>query len=695
MNRNLEEECKSQVMRGDGEMSALMRGLDWSGLPAGRVCEWSETLRTVVSLCLGSRHAIEIWWGPEYLRFYNDAYRPILGATKHPQFIGRPGQEMWAEIWDTIEPLLRKVRETGEASWYEDYPLFVTRNGYTEESYFSFSYGPVYEGGEVAGIFSACTETTAHVLQRRRLRLLRQISVEGTAETLEQAVNSCTHLLSDDPEDVPFAMVFLCEPNGESMRLVSSVGLGQGAASIPESVPLSEFSLQPGASASPGVPFYPTLLKDISGWPSEIVAGPWNEPHDKVAVLPLRRANGDELAGVLVAGISARLNYSEEYRVFLDLLSAQVSSAVARTTAFLEERQRAESFAKMFDAAPAFMAVLRGPDHVFEMVNPRYRQLLGHRHLLGQSVRAAVPEVEGQGFLELLDRVYETGEPFHGDSLRVELQSAPDRPTEVRYLTFVYQPLKDAEERVTGIFVLGMDVSENVIAHEALRRSERLSAAGRLAATIAHEVNNPLEAMTNLLFLAKIDGGENLPKYLDMAEGELRRIAQITRQTLSFYKESTIPAPFDLSATVASILMFFKKQASAKGIAVLTDLKPGCEMVAIEGEIKQVLSNLLTNAIDAIHGEGGRIWIRTHKRDGAVRLLISDTGSGISPEVLKRIWEPFFTTKEAVGTGLGLWTTKEILAKHHARLRLRSNAKGAWRGTTFVIDFPADFAAQN
>jgi signal transduction histidine kinase len=685
---DLEEQRKGQVMRGDGEMAALMRALDWSKLPAGPVSMWSEPLRTAVSICLGSRHPVEIWWGPEFLRFYNDAYRPILGANKHPQFIGRPGRDMWAEIWDVIEPLLRRVVETGEASWYEDFQLFVTRNGFLEETYFSFSYGPVYEEGKVAGIFSPCTETTAHVLQNRRLRLLRKISVEGTAETLDEAIVVCTRLLGEDTPDVPFALVYLFDPKGARANLVSSTGLKQVAGIFPESIDLKAVESSPFGDIS-GVAQGAVLLKDLDKRFDPITAGPWNQTHERAAVLPLRRAVGDELAGLLVVGISARLPYTDEYRVFFDLLAAQLSNIVARTAALVEERKRSESFAGMFNGAPAFMAVLRGPEHVFEMANPRYMQLIGHRDLIGKTVRAAVPEVEGQGFFEFLDNVYRSGEAFHGDSIKIELRRTPDSAPETRYLTFVYQPLTDVEGRVTGIFVLGSDVTENVAAHEALRRSEKLSAAGRLAATIAHEVNNPLEAITNLLYLSKTGEPHEVKHFIELAEDELNRIAHITKQTLAFYKESTAPSVFDLSKTVESILIFYRKQAAGRGIDIEMDLGANCMMMGVEGEIKQVLSNLLSNAMDAFSGDRGTIRIRTRNLFGCVRLVVADSGRGIAPEALVRIWEPFFTTKEAVGTGLGLWVTREILDKHKARLRLRTTSEGKRRGTVFVIDFPA------
>src|ERR1700712_1377900 len=141
-------------LAGEGEMPQRMRELDWSKPPAGPISPWPQSLRTAISICLGSRFPMEIWWGPDYLRFYNDAYRPILGATKHPQYLGFPGRDCWSEVWDVVGPMLDSVRRTGRATYSEDFQLALNRNGFPEETYFTFSYGPLRdESGDVGGIF--------------------------------------------------------------------------------------------------------------------------------------------------------------------------------------------------------------------------------------------------------------------------------------------------------------------------------------------------------------------------------------------------------------------------------------------------------------------------------------------------------------------------------------------------------------
>ena len=163
-----------QIFAAEGEMASLIRTTDWSKTPLGPVESWPQSLRNAVSICLDSRHPIVLWWGPERWMFYNDGYRPMLGESKHPQFLGRPGQECWAEVWDIIGPMMDQVIETGKATWSEDLFLLMARNGYLEETYYTFSYSPIRDDvGRPSGIFNACTETTA--------RDPRQTAVEDAA----------------------------------------------------------------------------------------------------------------------------------------------------------------------------------------------------------------------------------------------------------------------------------------------------------------------------------------------------------------------------------------------------------------------------------------------------------------------------------------------------------------------------------
>jgi PAS domain S-box-containing protein len=286
-----------------GEMGRRIREHDWATSPLGPREQWPQALKTAVGIVLASKFPMFIAWGPELRFLYNDGYAEILGA-KHPAALGHAFEDVWADIWSEIRPIAERAI-AGEASFYENLPLTMTRRGFEEQTWFTFSYSPVRdESGGVGGMLCTCVETTRSVL-------------------------------------------------------------------------------------------------------------------------------------------------AEKERV-----------------------SEAERLRQLFDQSPSFMTMLRSPFHVFELMNASYLQLVGHRDLIGKTVREALPEVEGQGFFELLDEVYRTGQAFTGRSMRIELQREPGAAVEERLVDFVFAPVREPDGQVGGIFVEGYDVTERHLAEEALRESE-------------------------------------------------------------------------------------------------------------------------------------------------------------------------------------------------------------------------------
>lgn len=230
-------------------------------------------------------------------------------------------------------------------------------------------------------------------------------------------------------------------------------------------------------------------------------------------------------------------------------------------------------------------------------------------------------------------------------------------------------------------------------AADALRKSEKLALAGRLAATVAHEINNPLESVTNLHFLMRSAKSlAEVESYLALAESELHRVTEITKQTLKFYRESNQPAEVDLGAVLESVLTMYSRRLTENGVIVARQVKPEAKVMGFPGELRQVLANLVSNALDAMP-KGGRLRLRAHpgtdlsngSRRG-VRVVVADTGGGIPPAARAKILEPFFSTKQDSGTGLGLWVSSEILRKHGGSVRYRSRVG---KGTVFSVFLPA------
>ncbi len=254
-------------------------------------------------------------------------------------------------------------------------------------------------------------------------------------------------------------------------------------------------------------------------------------------------------------------------------------------------------------------------------------------------------------------------------------------------------PIRNDRGDLIGVVLVFRDVTNERKSQELLRKSEKLAAAARLSATVAHEINNPLEAVGNLIYIAKASPGAtpDIVHHLHLAEQELDRVAHITRQTLGFYRESNEPEPIDVPALIEQVLRLYSNKLDSKNIRVEREFGDCPPMIGVAGELKQVVSNLVSNAVDAVASDGTiRISLkRSENGQGGVQFVIEDDGPGILPEIQDRIFEPFFTTKKDVGTGLGLWVTREIIERHGGTISVNArDGKEGPRGAAFVVRLP-------
>jgi PAS domain S-box-containing protein len=253
-------------------------------------------------------------------------------------------------------------------------------------------------------------------------------------------------------------------------------------------------------------------------------------------------------------------------------------------------------------------------------------------------------------------------------------------------------PLRNARGEIVGASSIARDISTEKQSEEAIRRSEKLATAGRLAASIAHEINNPLEAIVNLLYLARHDPG-HAGEYLTLAEKEVGRIANLAQQTLGFVREASSPDSMDPIPIIEETLQLYSRKLESRRIEIKRSFRSSCEVSGYSGELRQLLANLLVNAVEAM-ADGGSLEVRVAAgqdwSDGrlGVRITIADNGSGIARDHLRQIFEPFYTTKKDTGTGLGLWVSRGIVEKHGGSIRVRSRAEGRATGTVFVIFLP-------
>jgi PAS domain S-box-containing protein len=262
-------------------------------------------------------------------------------------------------------------------------------------------------------------------------------------------------------------------------------------------------------------------------------------------------------------------------------------------------------------------------------------------------------------------------------------------------VSLTISPIRDQRGNIVGAAKIVRDITAQKKLEAALHISERLASVGRLAATVAHEINNPLEAVTNFIYIAKQhpQASPEIKRYLNSADEELRRVAHITQQTLGFYRDNSQPVVLVIADVIQDVLTVYERKFQYKALNIEQRIEPGLILNTVQGELKQILSNLIANAIDASKANG-RLAIRArtsrHFPSGecGVRIIIADNGVGISDENRQNLFTPFFTTKSAVGTGLGLWITKDLLEKKGGRIQFRSSDTSR-SGTVMRIYLPS------
>ena len=666
-----------------------MRDHDWAAGPLGPMCDWPRNLRLAADLCLSSRFPMRIWWGPELIFIYNDAYAPILGK-RHPEALGRSAPVVWPDAWPVIRPQVEAVMQRGEASWVERIHLVLERNGFPEDTWFNWSYSPIRdEAGKVGGLLCVCNEVTAQVLAERER--------DKFAEERER------------------------------------------------------------------------LAKAVEGEKSNL--------------------------------------------------------------------------ASIIEQAPAFISSFRGPDHTFELANERYYELIGRRDIIGKTVREVLPELAGQGYFEFLDNVYRTGDPYVGNESSVLLRRKSDDTLDRRFVNFVYQALRGPDGRVSGVFALGVDVTEIVEAREALRESEEryrgivdqsvagiaeTDATGRFVivndrycemtgysraallqsqilqithpedlpghleilkqatvsgepfqvekryvrqdgstiwvhnnvsivretdgtlkgliavsiditarkqaeaaredllsqreslleseraaradleraskikdeflATLSHEIRTPLNAILGWSqIMRKSTSPEDLAEGFNIIERNARAQSQIVEDLLDMSRIISGKVRLDvqrlnLSAIVEAAVDTARPTADAKGVRLLSVIDPlhGAAISGDANRLQQVMWNLLSNAVK-FTPKNGRVQVLLERVNSHLEISVIDTGEGIKPEFLPFVFDRFrqadaSASRRHGGLGLGLAIVKQLIELHGGSVRVKSAGLG--HGATFIVALP-------
>jgi signal transduction histidine kinase/CheY-like chemotaxis protein len=354
------KKTKSSIdfMSSGGEAGALIRSINWSKTPLGPVSEWSQALSNTIGLMLHNEFPLILWWGPEYVQFYNDAYRPIPG-DKHPKSMGQPASECWSEIWHIIGPLIEAPFSGKPASTSDDLFLLMNRKGFLEETHFKIAYSPVpdntVESTGVGGILGTIAETTEKVYSERQLETLQELGARAAeAQTPEHACTNAAETLLDNQFDIPFALFYLIEDEGTKANLVANCGFKSDGQANPKYINIGNEKTWPLRSV-----VHQGEIKVIDNLKQKfehLPLGEWAESPHSAILLPFISPDQPYAYGVLIAGLSPHRKLDKDYRTFFELAASQITTAIRNARAFQEERERAEALEELDKAKTTFFS---------------------------------------------------------------------------------------------------------------------------------------------------------------------------------------------------------------------------------------------------------------------------------------------------------------------------------------------------
>lgn len=672
-------------------MAPLIRQHDWAATPLGPMDQWPATLKGILEVGLNSRLPVCIYWGPEFVLLYNDAWSVIPG-DKHPACLGQPARVAWSDIWSILDPMYNGILQTGVAAHEEDRLLPMVRFGYVEEAYFTYNVSPIFgPDGKPVGLFNTAVETTGNVIQQRRQRLLTRLAERlGQADEITQVCAQALALLAEAAHDVPFCLLY------HAGTLLGACGTDASDRFVPARLtadddPLHLFNGLQQPHQSPLGSQYARAF------------APWPEVLDSTYATPLD-GHADSLA---VFGISPRRRLDESYASFFNDLAALLGHALAAARQRAEERrvkeavqeearQRTQERDRVWAMSQDLLCVL---DHrgVLRSVNPAWSSLLGwsEEQLSGRNSEELVhPD-------DLAPSIGTRATLARGERLQHFENRMRHADGSYRWISW------HASEDNGLIYGCGRDVTEQRRAAElleqaqsALANAQRMEAVGQLTGGIAHDFNNLLASIRFSLDLitrrAPASAQPELDHILHAATQATERAAELTHNLLAFARRQALAMhPVDLGQQLRQWQDELSERAGPD-VAVELSLKETHSVLTDRDQLHKAMLHLVDNARDAMPG-GGRLDIVLQRHTFSsgdhdlpvgdyLALALQDNGLGMSEATRTHVFDPFFTTK-GIGpnSGLGLSMVYGFIKQSGGHIRLRSEPG---QGTCVTLYFP-------
>jgi len=635
---------------GPSEMAGRIRAYNWTETPLGPIESWSETLLATVNLMLHSPFPTILSWGPEMVFLYNDAAIPTL-TVKHPKALGGLYRDVFQEAWDLVSGDLKACLQRGKTAVRDNMFIPILLNGVLQDHYFSYSLIPVYENGRVAGVYDAFRNMTETVVGAKRLR-------ESEARLkLATEVASLGVFVWDTAED---------RGSWENDRMYEIFGRTR------EQGPVS------------GAAFL-----------NEVVHPDYREAFRHAMERTLQHDEPFHFEGLMYCsgGTPRRIEVKGNLQPEAESSSGRILGTVRDITELRRAEEELRTSAKRLGELAAIVEssddviLSKDLDGIITSWNAAATRVFGYSadEMIGASILKLIPEHLHSDEKTIIGNIRAGRRVEHFETARLT------KGGELIDVSLTVSPIKDASGQVIGASKILRDISGRRRIEQSLLQAEKIAATGRMAATIAHEINNPLESVMNLLFLlrSKIPDDEG-QGYLATAEDELGRVSHIAKQTLGYYREFAAASPASLSEITEHALTIYEPRCIAAGIEVRRSLGIPAKVVMRRGEMMQVISNLIVNSIYAMRA-GGTLSVsvsETTGAEGGLVLTVRDDGVGIAAKDLPRVFDAFFTTRTTVGTGIGLFVAKQFVEGHGGKIAIESGNEQKEHGTTVRVFLP-------